>query len=212
MTHADATQDHEESGGADPAQPVLSSFAERLDFLFLHDPRGPFTNPQVAALLEEEGLSTASSTYLWQLRTGQRDNPTKHHIEAFATFFGVSPKYFFEDDTAQVINTLLGKLNELKETKGVTAEQLHTQLEALSRLLESGVTAEQVIAQLDVLNRLNEAGVTLSTLNRFEDAGVTSIAMRAVGLSEKGLNAAAAMLDQVRRLEGLPTEPDQDQS
>jgi transcriptional regulator with XRE-family HTH domain len=38
-----------------------------------------------------------SPTYVWQLRTGRRDNPTKKHLSALAAFFGVSPMYFFED-------------------------------------------------------------------------------------------------------------------
>jgi transcriptional regulator with XRE-family HTH domain len=195
-----------------PDRPELpGTFAKRLDHLCKNDPRGPFSDAQIAAILQEAKLPPVSDTYVEQLRTGRRDNPTKHHIEGFAKLFGVPVKYFFEDDTAQVVNTLLGMVNGLK-AKGVTTEQLHTQLESLSRLLESGLTAEQVITQLETLNRLNRAGVTLDALNHFNDAGVTNIAMRAVGLSGQGLSAAAAMLDQVRRLEGLPTEPDQDQS
>lgn len=189
----------------------MGSFADRLDYLCKNDPRGPFSNDQVAAMLAKANLPTASGTYVWQLRTGRRDNPTKHHIEGFAKLFGVPVTYFFEDTTEQAVNKLLAMLNDLKAKQGVTPEQLHAQLESLTRLLESGVTADQVITQLETLNRLNEAGVTLDTLNRFEDAGVTNIAMRAVGLSEQGLIAAAAMLDQVRRLEGLPTESKQDQ-
>lgn len=202
MTDADATPTHR--AAADAGAALGGSFADRLDYLCRNDPRGPFSNDQVAAMLAEANLPTASGTYVWQLRSGRRDNPTKHHIEGFARLFGVPVTYFFEDTTAQAVNKLLAMLNDLKAKQGVTPEQLHTQLESLSRLLESGVTAEEVITQLETLNRLNEAGVTLDTLNRFEDAGVTNIAMRAVGLSEQGLIAAAAMLDQVRRLEGLP--------
>jgi transcriptional regulator with XRE-family HTH domain len=160
-------------------------------------------------MLLDADLPTASGTYVWQLRTGRRDNPTKNHIEGLAKLFGVPVKYFFEEDTAEVVNTVLGMLNNLK-AKGVTPELLHTQLGSLSRLLETGVSPDDIVAQFETLNRLNEAGVTLATLNQFEDAGVTGIALRAVGLSQKGLAAAAAMLDQVRRLEGLPPEPDPD--
>lgn len=201
MPPPDETKNHEVPAGAE----APASFADRLDHLCRNDPRGPFSNDQVAAMLQQSDLPTASGTYVWQLRTGRRDNPTKNHIEGFARLFGVPVDYFFEDDTAAVVNTLLGMLNSFK-AKGVTSEQLHTQLESLTRLLESGVTADQVVAQLETLNRLNEAGVTLDALNRFEEAGVTGIAMRAVGLSERGLNAAMTMLDQVRRLEGLPTD------
>jgi transcriptional regulator with XRE-family HTH domain len=40
-----------------------------------------------------------SGTYLWLLRTGQRDNPTMKHLIAIARFFAVPPTYFFPDDT-----------------------------------------------------------------------------------------------------------------
>lgn len=207
MAHEDAAQHQEASGGTEaPAD----SFAVRLDYLCKNDPRGPLSDSQVAAMLQEAELPTASSTYVWQLRTGRRDNPTKNHIEGFARLFGVPVKYFFEDDTAETVNTLLEQLNSLRG-KAVTAEQLHVQLQSLSRLLESGVSAEQVTTALDTLNRLNKAGVTLQKLNRFEEAGVTNIAMRAVGLSQQGIDAAITMLDHVRRLEGLPSEPDQEQ-
>lgn len=209
MTKAHASQNDDETSGVEIEQATSTSFAERLDYLCKNDPRGPFSDTQVATMLQEAGLPTASSTYIWQLRKNKRDNPTKHHIEGFAQLFGVPVDYFFKQDTAQVVNTLLGMLNHLKE-KGVTAEQLHTQLESLSRLLEAGVTPDQVVTQLETLQRLNEAGVTLDTLNRFEDAGVKSVAMRAVGLSRQGLDAALTMIAQVRRLEGLPPEPDQD--
>lgn len=207
MTTEDATPTHQDGNPRDAA---AGSFAERLQYLCQNDPRGPLSDNQVAAMLVEAGLPTASNTYVWQLRTGRRDNPTKRQIEGFATLFGVPVKYFYEEDTAGVVNKLLGMLNTVKH-RGVTAEQLHKQLTALTQLLESGVTAEQVITQLETLHRLSEAGVTTDTLNHFQNAGVTSIAMRAVGLSAQGLKAAKVMLDQVRRLEGLPEDPDRAQ-
>jgi ESX-1-secreted protein regulator len=47
------------------------------------------------------GARVVSGTYLWLLRTGQRDNPTMRHLIALARFFGVSPTYFFPDDAMQ---------------------------------------------------------------------------------------------------------------
>ncbi|MGW7042544.1 helix-turn-helix domain-containing protein [Streptomyces avermitilis] len=157
MTHADAAQSHEESSGAAGALGPSPSLAERLDHLFKTDPRGPFTNDRVADALQEAGGPTASGTYLWQLRTGRRGNPTKNHLEALAKFFGVPVAYFFDDSIA---------------------EQVNTQLE---------------------------------TLNRLKEAGVQSVALRAIGLSRESLDPVLALLDQVRRLEGLPPEPEQHQ-
>jgi transcriptional regulator with XRE-family HTH domain len=76
-------------------------FASRLDHLFRtvhpHD-RGPYTPAEVAAAINAaEGDNVISATYMWQLKTGRRDNPTYKHVIALSRFFGVSPAYFFEE-------------------------------------------------------------------------------------------------------------------
>jgi transcriptional regulator with XRE-family HTH domain len=84
--------------------PPEGHFAQRLDRLFrtVHPKdRGPYTPAEVAgAINAEAGERVVSGTYLWLLRTGQRDNPTMRHLIAIARFFGVPPAYFFPDDTA----------------------------------------------------------------------------------------------------------------
>ena len=78
--------------------------ADRLDHLFrtVHPKdRGPYTPAEVAeAINETAGERVISSTYVWQLRTGRRDNPTQKHLAALAAFFGVSPMYFFQQTEA----------------------------------------------------------------------------------------------------------------
>ena len=78
--------------------------ANRLDHLFqtVHPKdRGPYTPGEVAAAVNDRaGEQVISSTYVWQLRTGRRDNPTQRHLSALATFFGVSPLYFFAEEGA----------------------------------------------------------------------------------------------------------------
>ena len=80
-------------------------FAERLDHLFrtVHPKdRGPYTPADVAeAINAEAGERVVSGTYLWLLRTGQRDNPTMKHLIFIARFFGVPPTYFFPDDLVE---------------------------------------------------------------------------------------------------------------
>ena len=75
--------------------------ADRLDCLFrtVHPKdRGPYTPAEVAeAVNQAAGERVISSTYVWQLRTGRRDNPTQKHLSALAAFFGVSPMYFFKE-------------------------------------------------------------------------------------------------------------------
>lgn len=80
------------------------SLADRLDRLFraVH-PRGgrEYSYEEVAAAIREQGV-TISHTYIWQLRKGLRDNPTKRHLEALAQFFGVPASYFLDEDTTGV--------------------------------------------------------------------------------------------------------------
>lgn len=80
------------------------SLADRLDRLFrtVHPAdRGEYSFEEVAAAIRAEGV-TISHTYLWQLRKGLRDNPTKRHLEALAQFFGVQASYFLDEDTSAV--------------------------------------------------------------------------------------------------------------
>ncbi len=85
--------------------------AARLTHLFstIHPAdRGPYSNPEVAkAINEKAGDQVLSATYLWQLRTGKRSDPTHSRIKAIADFFGVDVAYFYEDDAARRTNEQL---------------------------------------------------------------------------------------------------------
>src|SRR5690242_13076951 len=83
--------------------PRRTTLAAKLDRLFrsIHPRgRGEYTFEEVADAVRRAGGPTISATYVWQLRKGLRDNPTKKHLEALADFFGVSPVYFFDDAAA----------------------------------------------------------------------------------------------------------------
>jgi len=106
----------------------IDEFRERLNRLFaiVHPPdRGPYTNQEVARLLRERGGPTLSHVYLWQLRTGQRDNPTRRHLQALAEFFGVPVAYFFDSDTVTKIDAELEFVRQLRE-RGVQRVALRT--------------------------------------------------------------------------------------
>jgi len=79
------------------------SLAEKLNRLFdTVYPAGrgtPYSNKEVAGAIRASGGSI-SDVYIWQLRTGRRDNPTRDHLAALANFFGVSPAYFFDESAA----------------------------------------------------------------------------------------------------------------
>ena len=86
---------------------------------------------------------TISATYVWQLRKGLRDNPTKNHIEALAGFFGVPPAYFFDEDTAAQIDAELELLAAIRDAnvrslalraQGLSPESLDTIAEMIERV------------------------------------------------------------------------------
>ena len=93
------------------------SLADKLDHLFetVHPAKGQYTHEQVAAALRQAGGPTISATYVWQLRKGIRDNPTKHHLEALAGFFGVPPSYFFDEDAAAQVDAELELLVAMRD-------------------------------------------------------------------------------------------------
>ena len=120
--------------------------AEKLNYLFstIHPrDRGEYSYEEVADALRARGGPTVSATYLWQLRKGLRDNPTKKHLEALADFFGVSPAYFFDDEAAARIDAELELLTALRDASvrqlalrasGLSPQSLSTIAEMIERV------------------------------------------------------------------------------
>lgn len=83
--------------------------ADKVDKLFrtIRTNGREYTYDEVARGCSQLSSGTFSKTYVWQLRTGQRDNPTKRHLEALAAFFRVPAAYFFDDDTAERVDAQL---------------------------------------------------------------------------------------------------------
>lgn len=117
------------------------SLAEKLDHLFstVHPPGRQYTHEEVAAALRDAGGPTISATYVWQLRSGRRDNPTKRHMEALAGFFGVPVAYFFDDESASRIDAELDLLVALRDS-GVRQLAIRT--------LELSPEARRMVADL----------------------------------------------------------------
>ena len=109
-------------GGASISEaeaPRLPSLSQKLDHLFrtVHpSDRGEYTFEEVAEEIRARGGPTISATYIWQLRKGLRDNPTKKHLEALAGFFGVPPAYFFDNKAAASIDAELDLLVALRDS------------------------------------------------------------------------------------------------
>ena len=102
-----------------PENPEEPTLADKIDLLFrtVRRPDGSeYSYEAIAEELRKADGPTVSAAYLWQLRKGNRDNPTKAHLEALASFFGVPASYFFDDQSSEKITEqleTLAKLNEL---------------------------------------------------------------------------------------------------
>ncbi len=108
----------DESGFA--STPSDSMLADRIDALFrvVRRPnREQYSHEEVARACREATGDSFSATYLWQLRTGRRGNPTKRHLEALARFFDVPVVYFFDDEQGDVIAKQLELLDALRDAE-----------------------------------------------------------------------------------------------
>ncbi|MEU4245729.1 helix-turn-helix transcriptional regulator [Actinoplanes sp. NPDC026619] len=98
------------------------SVAEKLDRLFTRireNGRNEFTYSAVAKAIQEQQGVSISHTYIWQLRTGRRENPTIQHLSAIAKFFGVPVAYFLNDRETSKVESELELLSAIREA-GVT--------------------------------------------------------------------------------------------
>jgi transcriptional regulator with XRE-family HTH domain len=94
------------------------SISGRLDRLFKQLRPEPSYMAVAEAVRADQGVSI-SHTYIWQLRTGRRDNPTIQHLTALATYFGVPVSYFLDDDQTARIDSQLDLLRTMRDA-GVT--------------------------------------------------------------------------------------------
>jgi transcriptional regulator with XRE-family HTH domain len=132
------------SAGDEPAG--QASLAEKLDYLFrtVREPgRREYSNEEVAAAIVRDQGETISSSYIWYLRTGQRDNPTLKHLTALAKFFGVPVAYFFDEKIRDEVKGELALITALKDAgvrevalraAGLSVESLGTISEMINRV------------------------------------------------------------------------------
>jgi transcriptional regulator with XRE-family HTH domain len=124
-------------------QPTLAAKLDRL-FRTIHPPnKAEYSFEDVASTIRDGGGPTISATYIWQLRKGLRDNPTKRHLEALAGFFDVSPAYFIDDEVAERIDAELDLLVALRDAPvkqialravGLSHESLSTIIDMIERV------------------------------------------------------------------------------
>ncbi|WP_327748088.1 helix-turn-helix domain-containing protein [Streptomyces europaeiscabiei] len=131
------------------------TFAELLDYLFreVHPKeRSSYTYAEVSQGIRDTSGVAISASAIQQLRTGTNTNPKMQTIRALASFFGVPPGYFFDEEVA-----------------------------------------ERTRAEIQVVAAMR-------------DREVRRVALRANGLSTSSLQMLNAVIDQARRLEGMPDD------
>jgi transcriptional regulator with XRE-family HTH domain len=133
--------DSDVTGDERPARP--RTVAEKLTRLFkvLHPPGArPLSTREVAKRVKQNGGSI-SSTYISELRSGVKTNPSLDHIIWLAAAFGVSASYFTDPDAAERVDAELDRV-----------EALH-QRERLSDLAEQTVAIHERTADLNDSDR-----------------------------------------------------------
>jgi transcriptional regulator with XRE-family HTH domain len=139
-------------------RPPRGLLAQRLDQLFrtVHPKdRGPYTPAEVAdAINATAGERVVSGTYLWLLRTGERDNPTLRHLTAIAKFFGVPPVYFLPDadaDQATLPGEVLAALTDdkVRDLTLRAAGLSNRSLKAIADMIDSARTVEGLPSAAD---------------------------------------------------------------
>jgi transcriptional regulator with XRE-family HTH domain len=129
-----------------PGDPPPQTLADKVNWLIDHAHpagRGPYSNAEVAALIEKVTGEQYSHTTIWKLRNGQATNPQMRLIEALARTFGVPAAFFFsdyDDEQAGLLREQV-ELLALVRDAGVTSAQLRA-------LLELSPGARQAVADL----------------------------------------------------------------
>lgn len=136
----------DEPTAASRVEPPLRTLADKLNWLIqqAHPAgRGPYSNTEVAALVDKVTGEPVSHTTIWKLRNGQATNPQMRLIAALAHTFGVPPAFFFDDYTEQQNGLPQDQVEllALVRAHGVTTTQLRA-------LLATTPEVRQAIANL----------------------------------------------------------------
>ncbi|NRN67969.1 Nucleoid-associated protein EspR [Kibdelosporangium sp. 4NS15] len=138
----------EEAEMPDASSSSERTLAAKVDHLFrtVRPSSGKeYSFEEVAETIRSGGGPTISATYLWQLRKGLRDNPTRRHLEALAGFFGVPPAYFFDATTTSQVDAELALLAALRDA---SVRQI--------ALRASGLSARSLGAITEMVERARE--------------------------------------------------------
>ncbi len=155
---------------ADDEETEAKSLARKLDHLFatVHPRgRGEYTHEEVAEEITRRGVISVSHTYIWQLRSGIKTNPTMAIIEALSDFFGVPPAYFFDIETTARIDAELELLEAMRDAdvrrlairaSDLSSESLKTILEMVERVRELEGTSSEAAERPTTRRRRRKEG------------------------------------------------------
>ncbi|ATL71160.1 helix-turn-helix domain-containing protein [Nocardia terpenica] len=133
-------------------------FAEKLNYLFttVTPSEGlEYSNPHVASAISATGVPISQS-YIWQLRTGRKDNPTLKHVQALANFFGVPAAFFFDDAVTDQVSQRLDEVKAEQHRLLEIAASSQAQQIALRTGELSDKGRQQIADLLDVVYRLEQ--------------------------------------------------------
>jgi len=128
------------------AEPALRTLADKVNWLIdraCPAGRGPYTNAELAALIERTTGEKVSYTTVWKLRNGQAANPQMKLIAALARTFGVPPGFFFDDSGEH------------------QAGLLHEQVELLALVRHARVSSSQLRVILELSPEARQAVIDL---------------------------------------------------
>jgi transcriptional regulator with XRE-family HTH domain len=135
----------DEAEAGEKSAPALRTLADKVNWLIdrAHPAgRGPFSNNEIAALIQHTTGEEVSYTTIWKLRNGQAQNPQKRLIEALAKTFGVPPAFFFDD---------------YHEQTGLLEEQV----ELLALVRDARISSAQLRAILELSPQARQAIISL---------------------------------------------------
>ena len=152
----------DEAAAGEESTPVLRTLADKVNWLIdrAHPAgRGPYSNNEIAALIQNATGEEVSYTTIWKLRNGQAQNPQKRLIEALAKTFGVPPAFFFDDydDQAGLLQEQVELLALVRDAR-ISSAQLRAILELSPEARQAIVSLVEATARDDARRQRSEHG------------------------------------------------------
>lgn len=161
---------------------LTPSFASKLNRLF-DECRAPdgrrFANTEVVEAINLTGQATISPSYLSELLSGKKDNPSIWTVKALADFFGQPLDYFVEQDLPPRRPQALGQFSPEAGTDWTLAARLNLLFTMAERNGNSSPTNAQVAAAAAATG-VELSGQTLAAVRAGDDVDLSTEVLRAI--------------------------------